>query len=90
VDRDGKYSYSKVVLIKKDSKSINGITINPNPITNGTATVRITSSVRGTAELRVIDLTGRILIKQTQKIYEVITQLLSVFKIYSRAFIACR
>ena len=70
VDRDGKYAYSKVVLIKKDSRSINGITISPNPITNGTVTVRMTSSVRGAAELQVTDLSGRILIKQTQKIYE--------------------
>src|SRR5690606_1300296 len=39
VDIDGKFSYSSVVMVKKDSKAINGITISPNPVASSATTV---------------------------------------------------
>lgn len=70
IDKDGRFSYSQVVLIKKDSKSINGIAINPNPVVSGIATVKMTASRKAVVELRVVDLSGRVLLKQTQSVFE--------------------
>ncbi len=70
VDIDGKSVYSNVVLIRKDEKSINGISIAPNPVVNGMANVRFTSSTGGTVELRVVDLTGKVVLRQQNQIYE--------------------
>ena len=70
IDKDGRFSYSQVVLIKKDNKSIKGIAINPNPVTSGIATIKMTASKKAVVELRVIDISGRVLLKQTQSVYE--------------------
>jgi hypothetical protein len=70
IDLDGKFTYSQVVLIRKDSKTVNGVTINPNPVINGIATVKMTSARKGTVELRVVDQSGRVVMKQVQNIYE--------------------
>lgn len=70
VDIDGKAVYSNVVLIRKDEKSINGISIAPNPVVNGVANVRFTSSAGGSVELRVVDLAGKVLIRQQSQVYE--------------------
>jgi hypothetical protein len=70
VDKDGRFSYSQVVLVKKDSKSIKGVLINPNPVVSGIATVKMTASGKAVVELRIIDLSGRVLLKQTQNVYE--------------------
>jgi hypothetical protein len=45
VDKDGQFKYSNVIMIRKESKSINGVAINPNPVVGGLATVRFTSTV---------------------------------------------
>ena len=70
VDIDGKSVYSNVVLIRKDEKSINGISIAPNPVVNGMANIRFTSSTSGAVELRVVDLTGKVVLRQQNQIYE--------------------
>jgi hypothetical protein len=70
VDKDGKFSYSHVVLIKKDSKTVSGISINPNPVSGGMATVRMTAASRGSVEIRIMDLSGRVMMKQIQTVYE--------------------
>jgi hypothetical protein len=70
IDLNGTYSYSQVVLIRKDSKAINGVTINPNPVMNGIATVKMTSERKGTVELRVVDQSGRVVVRQLQNVYE--------------------
>ena len=70
VDKDGKFSYSQVVLVKKDDKGIKGISINPNPVSNGVATVRMTSANRGSVEIRIMDISGRVMMKQIQNVYE--------------------
>jgi hypothetical protein len=70
VDKDGQFKYSNVIIIRKDSKNINGIALNPNPVVNGMATVRFTSSRNEVVNLKVVDLTGKIVLQQENKIYE--------------------
>lgn len=71
VDIDGKFKYSNVILIRKDAKSIKGITISPNPLITGDAgVVRFESSIKCTSTLRVLDITGRIVLQQQNKITE--------------------
>jgi hypothetical protein len=70
VDIDGKSRYSNVIMIRRDQKMINGISIVPNPVSNGMATVRLSASTTGTVELRVIDLAGKIVLRQQNQVYE--------------------
>lgn len=70
VDIDGKAKYSNVIMIRRDQNMINGISIAPNPVTNGMATVRLSTSTTGTVELRVIDLAGKVVIRQQNQVYE--------------------
>lgn len=71
VDIDGKFKYSNVILIRKDVKTIKGITISPNPLAAGDAgIVRFESSVKGLATFRVLDMTGRVVLQQQNKVTE--------------------
>ncbi len=64
IDKDGHFTYSSIIVIRKEIKNVNGITINPNPIVNGTATIRFTASSTGNFDFRVIDLSGKTLVQQ--------------------------
>lgn len=71
VDVDGKYKYSNVIMVRKDQKPIKGITINPNPLSAGDAgTVRFESAISGLATFRVMDMTGRVVLQQQNKVNE--------------------
>ncbi len=70
VDRDGNFKYSNVITVRKETRNISGIVLNPSPVTNGTGTVRFTAVRSGVADLKVVDLTGRVLLQQKEKIYE--------------------
>lgn len=71
VDIDGKSKYSNVIVIRKDAKSINGISISPNPIIgSSTATVRLSSVSSGKIDLRVIDLAGKVVLQQQSRVSE--------------------
>jgi hypothetical protein len=71
VDIDGKSKYSNVIVIRKDAKSINGISINPNPIIgSGAATLRLSSVSSGKIDLRVIDLAGKVVLQQQSRVSE--------------------
>ena len=70
IDEDGKFKYSNVIMIRKEQKSITGITINPNPVVSSeTATVRFSAAAQAVVELRVVDMAGRVVIKQQNKAY---------------------
>ncbi len=69
VDRDGQFKYSNVILIRKESK-INGIALNPNPVVNGLATVRFTSAGNSIANIKVVDINGKVVLQQQTKVYE--------------------
>jgi hypothetical protein len=64
IDADGNYQYSHVVIITRDANA-NGISFSPNPVTaaNG-ATVRISSATGGKADIRIIDLSGKLVLRQ--------------------------
>jgi Secretion system C-terminal sorting domain len=70
VDIDGQFKYSDVIMIRKEITTIKGITINPTPVINGVATVRFTAQAAGSSALRVVDLSGKIVLQQQNKVYE--------------------
>ncbi len=70
VDVNGKYKYSHVVSVYTDANTINSISILPNPVTgNNSATLRMTSAVPGNIEMRIVDLTGRIVLQQVSPVF---------------------
>jgi hypothetical protein len=69
VDKDGQYKYSQVIMIRKESKAINGIALNPNPVVNGMATVRFTSASNNVVNFQIVDMTGKVVLKQQERVY---------------------
>ena len=69
VDKDGQFKYSNVIMIRKESKSINGIALNPNPVVSGMATVRFTASATEVVNFKVIDMGGKVVLQQQNKVY---------------------
>ncbi len=71
VDKDGKFKYSNIIVIRKGEKGIKGITINPNPVI-GTdyVTARMTATVNGIADLKIMDMSGRVMIQQQTRVLE--------------------
>lgn len=71
VDIDGKYKYSNVIMVRKEQKTITGIQISPNPVISGhVATIRFQSSAAATVSLRVMDMAGRVMMQQQNRINE--------------------
>ncbi len=70
IDADGKFTYSQIVVLRKENKGIMGVILSPNPVVNGFATVRMTAAQRGSVELRVVDQAGRVVVRQAQQVYE--------------------
>lgn len=68
VDADGQFKYSNVIMIRKETSNIKGIAINPNPVSNGIATVRFTTAAAGSFDLRIVDLSGKIVLQQQNKL----------------------
>jgi len=69
IDQDAHYKYSNVISLRKDSKSIKGVTLNPSPVTGNTATVRFTASAAGLVSIRVVDMAGINVLQQQSKVY---------------------
>ena len=71
VDINDEYKYSNVILIRKEQKSINGISISPNPvIRNGMATVRFSVTGKAMVDFKVLDMTGKLVLQQQNKVAE--------------------
>ncbi|HMU44871.1 MAG TPA: T9SS type A sorting domain-containing protein [Chitinophagaceae bacterium] len=69
VDLDGKYNYSPTILVRKDGKNLSGIKVSPNPIITGAdATLRFNATTGSTVSIRVIDMTGRIISEQQNRV----------------------
>jgi uncharacterized repeat protein (TIGR01451 family) len=68
IDIDGKTTYSKAVLIRKNSQSSDQITLLPNPVANH-AQMLITSATSSDIEIRVINASGKRVLFQRSKIY---------------------
>ncbi len=69
VDLDRQFKYSNVIMIRKESKTINGVALNPNPVVNGMATVRFTASGTNEVSLRVVDMNGKVMTRQQNIVY---------------------
>jgi hypothetical protein len=59
VDKDGRFSYSKDILIRREAL-LSHATINPSPVINGQATLRFYSAKAGSAFISIIEPAGRI------------------------------
>jgi len=71
VDVDGHYKYSNVLMIRKEKKTISGITINPNPvISSDAATVRFEATASSMVTLRIMDMAGRQVLQQQNRVNE--------------------
>lgn len=71
VDADGRFTYSNIILIRKEDQSISDLRINPNPIISGNSTtVRFEAEVKATVTFRVVDLSGRIVLTQVNQAAE--------------------
>jgi hypothetical protein len=70
IDFDGKFTYSKVLTLRKDQKAVNEITVVPNPVVNSNAVIRISSTEKGVADLRIVDFSGRVIKSQKLNLYE--------------------
>jgi hypothetical protein len=71
VDIDHRYTYSNVIMIRKDQANLKGLLISPNPVlSQGTVTIRLSASAKKNVELRVIDNTGKIVLRQQNQVNE--------------------
>ncbi len=71
VDVDGHYKYSNVLMVRKEKKTISGITINPNPvISSDAATVRFEATASSMVTLRIVDMAGRQVLQQQNRVNE--------------------
>ncbi len=70
LDVDGKFTYSAIIVVKKEQKTISGITISPNPVISTATSVRFISRRSASVEFRVIDISGKTVLRQTNKVYD--------------------
>ena len=71
VDVDGTFKYSNIILIRKNQQTIIGMSINPNPIVSGgMATVRFEAYVSKVVQFNIVDMTGRVVLKQQNNVTE--------------------
>lgn len=69
VDMDGKYTYSNVIMVRKEKKTISGISLSPNPVmSSGNATVRFDAAGNAMVTLRVLDMAGRQVLQQQNNV----------------------
>lgn len=70
LDIDGRYSYSNIIMIRKGGIRP-GISISPNPVISGSlANARFETYKKGVVEVRITDMTGKILLRQQNQVYE--------------------
>ncbi|HEV7781494.1 MAG TPA: T9SS type A sorting domain-containing protein [Chitinophagaceae bacterium] len=70
VDIDGAFKYSNVVMIQRNEKTLTGISLSPNPVVGADATARISATAKGTVDLSVVDMAGRVVLSQQNKVSE--------------------
>lgn len=69
VDVDGKFKYSNVIMVRKEKKTITGISLSPNPvISTANATVRFEAASNTVVSLRVMDMAGRQVLTQQNNV----------------------
>ncbi len=71
VDVDGKFTYSNVIMVRKEKKTISCISLSPNPvISSANATVRFDATRNSVVSLRVVDMAGRQVLAQQNNVTE--------------------
>lgn len=70
VDADGSFKYSNVIMIRRDAGLISGIKISPNPVVTGNTTVRIEAAAKAVLDIRVLDMSGRVMLRQQNNVAE--------------------
>ena len=71
VDVDGKFTYSNVIMVRKEKKNLSGISLSPNPVISSTnATVRFDASRAAVVNLRIVDMAGRQVLAQQNNVTE--------------------
>jgi len=69
IDKDGGYTYSNTILIRKEQKSISGISVSPNPVISGNSfSVRFTSKDNNMVYCKLIDPSGKTIFTQQNKV----------------------
>jgi hypothetical protein len=68
VDDDETFSYSPVVVIRREANASARLSIFPNPSSGGNVQFRLSSVSRGSIEIKIFDLNGKILSKQVQSV----------------------
>jgi hypothetical protein len=69
VDIDGKFSYSNVIMVRRDQKNMDGMVLSPNPVFSGSVvTIRLNADTKKSVEIRVIDNSGKIVLKQQNQL----------------------
>jgi GEVED domain/Secretion system C-terminal sorting domain len=67
-DDNGEIAYSNIVALLNKTKGFEFISIAPNPVTDGTFKLNITSAEQKKMEILVSDIAGRVVIKQVIKL----------------------
>lgn len=71
VDIDGREKFSNIIMVRKEKKTITGITISPNPVVStDAATVRFEATTSAVVNFRIIDMAGRQVLQQQNKVNE--------------------
>lgn len=71
IDKDGRYSYSNIIMLRKNGVKQGSMVIIPNPVTGKTtASVRFEAGLNGSTEFKIIDMLGKVVLKQRNSIYE--------------------
>ena len=68
VDDDETFSYSPVVVIRREANASARLSIFPNPSAGGNVQLRVSSASRGPIEIKIFDLNGKVLSKQVQSV----------------------
>jgi hypothetical protein len=67
VGKDGSSKLSNVITFKLQGKAVNSLTVNPNPATTFFV-VRVNATKDGNANIRVVDLAGRVVLQQNNRV----------------------
>jgi hypothetical protein len=71
IDVDGQFSYSNVIMLRKEQKKEDGIFISPNPLVKtDMATVRINAATSGKVDIRLIDMSGKVILSQQNQVIQ--------------------
>jgi len=67
IDKDGKFSYSNIVVLRNTNVGNDFVAIYPNPVTN-ILNVKIVSSANNQVKLLVTDVSGKLLQNKTTRV----------------------